>query len=100
MNSEKGPGEDFLKKKLCGEYSVKKNQKYSYVTVSKHYIEREYVYSVAVYQKYLTKLGQLIIFEPRYLFLIYGNKLSFLPTSLHILIYGNTIYVFYLSFSI
>ena len=25
---------------------------------------REYVYSVAVYQKYLTRLGELIIFEP------------------------------------
>ena len=24
----------------------------------------EYVYSVAVYQKYLTKLGELIMFEP------------------------------------
>ena len=27
-------------------------------------IYREYVYSVAVYQKYLTRLGELIIFEP------------------------------------
>ena len=25
---------------------------------------REYVYSVAIYQKYLTRLGELIIFEP------------------------------------
>ena len=37
---------------------------------------REYVYSVAVYQKYLTRLGELIIFEPS------REKLSFLPTSL------------------
>ena len=27
-------------------------------------INREYVYSVALYQKYLTWLGELIIFEP------------------------------------
>ena len=27
-------------------------------------IYREYVYSVAVYQKYLTRLGESIIFEP------------------------------------
>ena len=27
-------------------------------------INREYVHSVAVYQKYLTRLGELIIFEP------------------------------------
>ena len=27
-------------------------------------INREYVYSVAVHQKYLTRLGELIIFEP------------------------------------
>ena len=27
-------------------------------------IHREYVYSVAVYQKYLTRLGEFIIFEP------------------------------------
>ena len=27
-------------------------------------VKREYVYSVAVYQKYLTRLGELIIFEP------------------------------------
>ena len=38
---------------------------------------REYVYSVAVYQKYLTRLGELIIFEP-------WRKLSFLPTELDI----------------
>ena len=28
-------------------------------------VHREYVYSVAVYQKYLTRLEELIIFEPR-----------------------------------
>ena len=28
------------------------------------FINREYVHSVAVYQKYLTRLGELIIFEP------------------------------------
>ena len=31
-------------------------------TVSNSY--REYLYSAAVYQKYLTRLGELIIFEP------------------------------------
>ena len=50
-----------------------------------YYVYREYVYSVAVYQKYLTRLGELIIFE---------------PTDLDILIYGNIIYVFYLSFNV
>ena len=30
----------------------------------RHYFHREYVYSVAVYQKYLTRLGELIISEP------------------------------------
>ena len=44
---------------------------------------REYVYSVTVYQKYLTRLGDLIIFEPW----------------LDIFIYDNTMYVFYLSFN-
>ena len=29
-------------------------------------IHREYVHSVAVYQKYLTRLGESIIFEPIY----------------------------------
>ena len=28
------------------------------------YVNRGYVLSVAVYQKYLTRLGELIIFEP------------------------------------
>ena len=27
-------------------------------------VNREYIHSVAVYKKYLTKLGELIIFEP------------------------------------
>ena len=27
--------------------------------------KKEYVYSVAVYQKYLTRLGEMIIFSPR-----------------------------------
>ena len=30
----------------------------------KHETNREYVYSVVVYQKYLTRLRELIIFEP------------------------------------
>ena len=31
---------------------------------NKYWRNREYVYSVAVYQKYLTSLGESIIFEP------------------------------------
>ena len=34
------------------------------IWMRKDEINREYVYSVAVYQKYLTRLGELIIFEP------------------------------------
>ena len=45
---------------------------------SKGEIYREYVYSVAVYQKYLTRLGKLIIFEP------WREKLSFLRAELDI----------------
>ena len=33
--------------------------------VNKSGVEREYVYSVAVYQKYLTRLGEMIIFSTR-----------------------------------
>ena len=39
---------------------------------------RECIYIVAVYQKYLTRLGELMIFEP------WREKLSFLPTELDI----------------
>ena len=35
-----------------------------YLVTAAKYRYREYVYSVAVYQKYLTRLGELIIFEP------------------------------------
>ena len=38
--------------------------KLMYETIHKLLINREYVYSVAVYQKYLTRLGELVIFEP------------------------------------
>ena len=41
---------------------------------------------------YIEKLGELIIFQP------WREKLSFLPTELDNLIYGKTMYVFYLSF--
>ena len=33
--------------------------------LNKSGVEREYVYSVAVYQKYLTRLGEMIIFSPK-----------------------------------
>ena len=33
-------------------------------TILRVRLYREYVYSVVVYQKYLTRLGELIIFEP------------------------------------
>ena len=29
-----------------------------------HHVDREYVYSVVVYQKFLTRFGELITFEP------------------------------------
>ena len=50
-------------------------------------IYREYVYSVVVYQKYLTGLGELIIFEP------WRGNYHFSQQSKVFLIYGNTIYV-------
>ena len=46
-------------------------------------INKEYVYSAVVYQKYLTRLRELIILEP-WIFLIYDS----------------TMYVFYLSFNV
>ena len=39
---------------------------------------RECIYSVSVYQNYVTRLGELIIFEP------WARKLSFLPNELDI----------------
>ena len=38
---------------------------YDTVNVIHDVITTEYVYSVAVYQKYLTWLGEMIIFSPR-----------------------------------
>ena len=35
----------------------------SFTATTTHETNREYVYSVAVYQKYLTRFGELIIFE-------------------------------------
>ena len=46
---------------------------------------REYIHSVAVYQKYLTRLGELIIFEL--------ENYHFSQPSWKFLIYGDTIYV-------
>ena len=43
-----------------------------------HYLNRKYVCSVAIYQKYLTRLRELIIFRAL------ARKLSFLPTELDI----------------
>ena len=57
-----------------------------------HEVNREYVHSVGVYQKYLTRLGELIIFS--------GLGEPFLPIELDIFIYDNTMYVFYLSFNV
>ena len=49
---------------------------YLYLHPSNHMGYREFVYGVAVYQTYLTRLEKLIIFEP------WREKLSFLPTEL------------------
>ena len=57
-------------------------------------INTEYVHGVPVYQKYLTKLGELIIFEP------WRENYHFSQPSLIFLIHGNTMYVFYLSFNV
>ena len=50
--------------------------------------------SAAVYQKYLTKLGELIIFEP------WRENYHVSQSRWIYLISGNTIYVFYLSFNV
>ena len=63
-------------------------------TRQSHNMNREYLHSVVVCEKYLTRLGELIIFEP------WREKLSFLPTSLDIFIYCNTMYAFYLYFNV
>ena len=55
---------------------------------------REYVHSVAVYQKYLTRLGKLTIFEPWR-----ENYHSSQPCKIF-LIYHNTMYVSCLSFNV
>ena len=57
-------------------------------------VNREYVYSVTVYQKYLTRLGELIILEP------WRENYQFSQPSSILLIYDNTMYVFYLSFNV
>ena len=54
------------------------SRKSSFSTEHNPYVNREYVYSVAVDQKYLTRLGELIIFE------LWREKLSILPTELDI----------------
>ena len=48
------------------------------------FIYREYVYSAVVYQKYLTRLREMIIFEPLRNFLAKARKLSFVSTELDI----------------
>ena len=58
------------------------------------FINREYVDSVAVYQKHLTRLGELIIFEP------WRENYHFSQPSYIFLIYDITMYVFYLSFNV
>ena len=55
---------------------------------------REYVYSAVVYQKYLMRLRELIIFEP------WRENYHFSQPSLKFLIYDSTMYVFYLSFNV
>ena len=55
---------------------------------------RDYVYSVAVYQKYLTRLEELIIFDP------WRENYHFSQQSWIFLIYDNTMYVFYLCFNV
>ena len=59
-----------------------------------NYVNREYVYSVAVYQKYITRLKELIIFEP------WRENYHFSQPSYIFLIYDSTMYIFYLSFKV
>ena len=53
-------------------------------------LNREYVYSAVVYQKYLTRLRELIIFEP------WRENYHFSQPT----IYDSTMYVFYLYFNV
>ena len=53
------------------------------------YINREYVYTVAVYQKYLTRLGELIIFEPWRENYHFSQPLFLTPTNINLAVYGN-----------
>ena len=55
---------------------------------------REYIDSVVVYEKYVTRLGELIIFKP------WRENYHFSQPSSIFLIYDSTMYVFYLSFNI
>ena len=55
--------------------------------------KKPFVNSVAVYQKYLTRLRELIIFEP------WRENYHFSQPSKIFLIYDNTVFVFYLSFN-
>ena len=64
------------------------------ITKKKKDINREYLHSVAIHQKYPTTLGELIIFEP------WREDYHFSETSYILLIYGNTKHVFYLSFNV
>ena len=64
------------------------------LTSSIYVLNREYVCSVAVYKKYLMRLGELMIFEP------WWENYHFSQPSYIFLIYGNTIYVFFLSFTV
>ena len=57
-------------------------------------VNREYVHSVDIYQKYLTRLGELVIFEP------WRENRHYSKTSKIFWIYDNTLYVFYLSFNV
>ena len=41
------------------------------------YVHRIYVHSVAVYKKYLTRLGELIIFEPWREIIISPNRVRY-----------------------
>ena len=81
---------------LCSNSLIHSNlllgpQKCIYLLVQEN---RKYVYNVAVCQKYQTWLGEMIIFSPRL------QNYNFSKPSKIFLIYDNTMYASYLSFSV
>ena len=54
--------------------SIMLNTKWRNVDKKCKNVNREYIHSFAVYQKYLTRLGELIIFEPWNSYIAIHNK--------------------------